>query len=267
MAKIFITGSADGLGQLAANALIAQGHRVTLHARSQQRAKDVAQKVHGEETVLIADLSSMQETKRLAADVNAMGDFDAIIHNAGVYQVPGNAAGDEGLPLVLAVNTIAPYLLTCLIRAPKRLIYLTSGMHAQGDPGLHGMDGWPGRPDTKPNHPGVSYSDSKLHDLILCKAVARCWPDVLSNAVNPGWVPTKMGGRGAPDDLEKGYQTQVWLAVSDDAKAHVSGRCFFHQRESRYLTAADDTDVQDKFLGLCERITGVQFPRNLHKKP
>ena len=251
MARIFITGSTDGLGQLAASALIAEGHAVTVHARNEKRARETAAKVRAAEAVLVADLSSMEETKKLAADVNRMGGFDAIIHNAGVYQVPNNAVGADGLPLVLAVNTIAPYLLTCLIRPPQRLIYLTSGMHSSGDAELHGLQG---------DKPRASYSDSKLHELLLAKAVARKWPAVYSNAVNPGWVPTRMGGAGAPDDLEAGYQTQVWLAVSDDKKARVSGRCFFHQRESRYLPAADDVAIQEKFLALCEQISGTRFP-------
>ena len=251
MARIFITGSADGLGQLAAIQLIGQGHKVTLHARNEQRKKDVSARVKGAEAVLIADLSSTEETKKLAADVNAMGTYDAIIHNAGVYQVPANAVGGDGLPLLLAVNTIAPYILTCLIHPPQRLIYMTSGLHLQGDAGLRGLQSHP---------PLISYSDSKLHDLIICKAVAHHWPGVRSNAVNPGWVPTKMGGRGATDDLEKGYQTQVWLAVSDDPKALVSGRYFFHQREARSLAAADDAAIQEKFFAICEQISGVRFP-------
>ncbi|HVS97259.1 MAG TPA: SDR family NAD(P)-dependent oxidoreductase [Puia sp.] len=254
MARIFITGSADGLGQLAASALIAKGHRVTAHARNQKRARETEAKLRGVEAVLVAELSSMEETKRLAADVNNMGNFDAIIHNAGVYQVPASAVGAEGLPLVLAVNTIAPYLLTCLIHPPQRLVYLTSGMHLQGDGGLRGLEG--------KNKHRVSYSDSKLHDVVLAKAVARKWPNVLSNAVNPGWVPTRMGGAGAPDDLEAGYQTQVWLAISDDRHARVSGRCFFHQRETRCHQAADDVAVQERFLELCAQISGVRFPAN-----
>lgn len=249
MARIFITGSADGLGQLAAIALIAQGHRVTLHARNEKRARETSAKVRDAEAVLVADLSGMEETKRLAAEVNGMGSWDAIIHNAGVYQVPAKAVSADGLPLILAVNTIAPYILTCLIHPPQRLIYLTSGMHLQGDAGLRGL-----------GNANATYSDSKLHDVILAKSVASHWPGVLSNAVNPGWVPTKMGGAGAPDDLEKGYQTQVWLAVSDDKPAKVSGRVFFHQRETHYLPAADDPAVQQKFLDCCERISGVTFP-------
>jgi NAD(P)-dependent dehydrogenase (short-subunit alcohol dehydrogenase family) len=71
---------------------------------------------------------------------------------------------------------------------------------------------------------GVTYSESKLYVTTLAYAVARRWPDVLSNAVDPGWVPTKMGGPGAPDDFEMRFFTQTWLAVSDDPAAIVCGR-------------------------------------------
>lgn len=241
MARIFITGSADGLGQLAAKELVRQGHRVVLHARNEIRAQEALVNVPGAEKALAADLSSIEETKRLASEVNQLGSFDAIIHNAGVYQVPPQT--------LLAVNTIAPYILTCLVRPPQRLIYLSSGMHLSGDDQLQGLKG--GR---------ISYSDSKLHDLILAKAVARKWEHVYANAVDPGWVPTKMGGKGAPDNLEQGYQTQVWLAVSHDPKALVSGRYFHHKREARYQLSADDRELQDEFLTLCEQISGVPFP-------
>ena len=154
---------------------------------------------------------------------------------------------------ILAVNTLAPYLLTCLIKPPKRLVYLSSGDHLNGNPNLAGLRADP---------PTTRYSDSKLHDLILAKAVARKWPDVYSNALDPGWVPTKMGGRGAHDDLEQGFQTQVWLATSDAAL--VSGQYFYHQREARYQQKADDIEVQEQFLTLCEQITGVKFPLTQH---
>ncbi|MDB5020585.1 MAG: daunorubicin ketoreductase, partial [Pedobacter sp.] len=108
---------------------------------------------------------------------------------------------------------------------------------------------------------GITYSDSKLYVLILCKAVARKWSNVYANALNPGWVPTKMGGQGAPDSFESGYQTQIWLATSNDEKAKVSGRFFYHQHEKGSKHDADDLQLQEKFLELCEEITGVAFPR------
>lgn len=243
MASILITGSADGLGQLAAQALIAQGHHVVLHARNAERARYAAQHAQGAVHVIIGDLSDIGETKRVAEAANAWGRFDAVIHNAGVYQ----ASARE----VFTVNTLAPYILTCLIRRPGRLIYLSSGMHLHGRVNLENFTAAGSR---------ISYSDTKLHVLMLCKAVARKWPDVYANAVDPGWVPTKMGGRGAPDDLQEGYETQVWLAVSDDPRVKVSGRYFHHRLERPYNPQADDVVLQQKFLSLCGEITGVAFP-------
>lgn len=242
MARIFITGSADGLGQLAAKQLVAQGHRVVLHARNAERAKLAMDNVPGADNALVADLSNIEETKKLAAEVNAIGQFDVIIHNAGVYQVAAN--------LTFAVNTLAPYILTALIHKPKRIIYLSSELYMGGNPDLINLDYKIDR---------TSYSDSKMQVLMLCKAVARKWPEVFSNAVDPGWVPTKMGGKGAPDNLEEGFQTQIWLAVSDDQQARVSGRYFHHLKEAKYLAATDDIHLQEKLLAICEQLSGIPF--------
>jgi len=242
MARIFITGSADGLGQLAATSLIEQGHAVVLHARNEKRSHEALDKVPGVERVLTADLSDQQETKQLAEKVNALGRFDAVIHNAAVYQ----AAGEE----IFSVNVLAPYILTCLIEKPERLIYMSSDMHEGGHPKFDSL---------KTDRGQISYSDSKLYVLMLCKAVARKWPKVYANALNPGWVPTKMGGAGAPDDLQKGYKTQVWLATSNDERAKVSGRYFFHKKVTRYNPYADDVELQERFISLCKEITGISL--------
>ena len=254
MARIFITGSADGLGHLAAKALINLGHRVVLHARNAERGREAIRKVPQAETVVTGDLSNIEETKNLAHEVNVLGKFDAVVHNAGVYQVAKNSVGAEGLPVLFAVNSLAPYILTCLIQKPKRLIYLSSDRHLHGDPNLNNL---PLGTHNKSND--ATYSDTKLHDVILTMAVARKWTDVYANAVDPGWVPTKMGGRGAPDDLQKGYETQLWLTASNDPEAMVSGHYFHHKRQDHYLPAAKDINVQEKFLASCEQLTGVRF--------
>jgi len=242
MGRIFITGSADGLGELAAKQLVSEGHQVVLHARNKARGQEALKKIPGAEAVITADLSNVDETKQLAKDANALGSFDAVIHNAGVYR------GNE--EAIVNVNTLAPYILTSLITPPKRLIYLSSGLHSGGQAKLQQLE-------TDPTK--ISYSDSKLHVLLLSMAVARLWPAVYSNGVNPGWVPTKMGGAGAPDNLEQGYQTQCWLATSDDAAAKVSGKYFFHQHQKYFNSMAADEVLQDKFLTICEKITGVRF--------
>ena len=243
MAKIFITGSADGLGQLSANSLANQGHEVVLHARTEERGREALKKVTGASHVLTGNLSDMEETRELADQVNSLGAFDAVIHNAGVYKTSGKE--------IFAVNTIAPYILTCLIQKPKRIVYLTSGMHLQGRANLDNF---------KTNTNLISYSDSKLHVLMLSMAVTQKWSNVYSNAVDPGWVPTRMGGQGAPDDLQKGYETQTWLAVSDDDNAKVSGHYFYHRKEKRHNSEADNVMLRERFLTVCHEITGIPFP-------
>ena len=256
MSRVLVTGSADGLGRLAAMQLAAEGHDVTLHARSEALGRDALAAVPGAAAVLVGDLGSIAQTRRLAEQANAAGRFDAVIHNAALgYQVPRRIQTEDGLAAVFAVNVLAPYLLTALMTRPDRLVYLSSGMHTGGDPSLRDL-AWNDRPWN-----GVqAYSDSKLLDVILAFAVARRWPDVLSNAVTPGWVPTRMGGAGAPDDLELGADTQAWLAVSDDPAARVSGRYFYHRNERPAHPAASDPHTQDGLLAACAELSGVAFP-------
>src|SRR6202044_544290 len=222
MARVFITGSSDGLGRMAAELLIEQGHGVVLHARNENRGQEAMAAVSGAEAVVIGDLTSIAQTRRVAEQVNALGAFDAVIHNAGIgYREPQRIATEDGLPHVFAVNTLAPYILTALIEKPKRLVYLSSGLHQGGDTSLKDLT-W----EDRPWRGQQAYSDTKLHDVLLAFAIACRWPGVLSNALEPGWVPTKMGGRGAPDDLDQGHRTQVWLAASNDVGARVSGGYF-----------------------------------------
>jgi NAD(P)-dependent dehydrogenase (short-subunit alcohol dehydrogenase family) len=253
--RIFITGSADGLGQMAARLLVSQGHQVVLHGRNRERAYEAHRAIPQAEAVVIGDLSSLQETRALAEQVNRLGRFDAIIHNAGVGYRERRVVTVDGLPHVFAINTLAPYILTALIERPERLVYLSSGMHEGGDPSLDDLlweqREWSG---------AGAYSDSKLHDVLLALAIARRWPDVLSNAVHPGWVPTKMGGAGAPDDMKAAPQTQAWLAASDEETAKVTGKYFFHQKPRACSGDARDANLQDRLVEACERLSGCRLP-------
>jgi NAD(P)-dependent dehydrogenase (short-subunit alcohol dehydrogenase family) len=256
MSRIFITGSTDGLGLMAARLLVADGHRVVLHARNQKRASEVMSNVSGAETAVVGDLSSISETKQVAEQVNGLGVFDAVIHNAGIgYRESHRISTADGLSHIFAVNSLAPYILTCLITKPKRLIYTSSGMHRSGDASLNDLP-W----NTRPWAGSSAYADSKLHNVILAFAVACAWSDVYSNAVEPGWVATKMGGPGAPDSLEEGPATQVWLATSDEKEALVSGKYFYYKKFRNFLPAAADPVVQKKYVLECARLSGVAFP-------
>lgn len=226
MSKVLITGSADGLGREAAQQLVRGGHEVVLHARDEPRAQEVLAGVPGAAAALPGDLSSITSTRALADLVNAAGFFDAIIHNAGIgYREPTRVETEDGLEHVFQINVLAPYLLTALVSLPARLIYLSSGLHRSGDPGLEDLQ-WEHR-----RWDGYqAYSDSKLFDAVLAAAVARRCPDVVSSSVDPGWVRTKMGGPGAPGEIGAGAETQVWLATSSDPIATQSGRHFYHRR-------------------------------------
>jgi len=256
MARVFITGSADGLGKMAAELLIQQGHEVVLHARSKSRAEETKKNVPQALAVVVGDLSSIAQTRSVAEQVNALGTFDAVIHNAAVgYKEPQRVETVDGLSHVFAVNTIAPYVLTALISKPKRLIYLSSMLHQNGDPTLEDLTWrsreWDGE---------QAYSDTKLHDVLLAFAIARRWPGFLSNALEPGWVQTKMGGTEATDDLDQAHRTQVWLAASNDPEALVTGEYFYHLRPKGTLAAARDVAKQDRLLAICERLSGIALP-------
>src|ERR1700730_13439059 len=256
MARVFITGSSDGLGRMAAQLLIEHGHSAVLHARNAPRGKEALAAVPGAETVVIGDITSLSQTRDVAVLVNALGHFDAVIHNAAVgYREPRRIVTEDGLPHVFAVNTLAPYVLTALIHKPKRLIYLSSGLHQSGDPSLKDL-AW----EQRPWRGQQAYADTKQHDLLLAFELARLWPNVFSNALEPGWVATKMGGAGAPDDLDAAHRTQVWLAVSDNSAATVSGEYFYHLKRRAPNPAARDAKRQDELLLACERFSGVTLP-------
>ncbi len=254
MTIVFITGSADGLGLHAARRLIQDGHQVVLHARNPARARDAMKAAPGARSAIHGDLGSLAEMTRVAEEANAIGRFDAVIHNAAVgFKEPRRETAD-GIEHVFAVNTLAPYVLSALMTRPGRLIYLSSGLNQSGHAELADLN-WSRR-----RWDGMqAYSDTKLHDVMLAFAIARRWKDVLSNSLEPGWVATRMGGPGAPDDLAKGSETQAWLAVSDDKTAMVSGQYFFHKEIRGFNSVARDAGLQDRLLAECERMSGVEL--------
>lgn len=255
MSRVFITGSTDGLGLLAAELLVSQGHQVVLHARNSDRAADARRRLPAAEVVVTGDLSSIAQTSSTAEQVNRLGRFDAVIHNAGTgYGAPRRIETEDGLSHSFAVNVLAPYILTALIERPQRLVYLSSSMHRGANADFSDIQ-WKRRPWNS----SAAYSENKLHDLLLACAVARYWPEVFSNAVDPGWVPTRMGGSSAPDDLNEGCRTQAWLSVSDDEGARVSGKYFYHMQQQAPDSRVYDESRQDQLIEICGQLSGIEL--------
>lgn len=242
--RVLITGSTGGAGQLAAAYLLKRGYNVVAHARNAQRTADVRRDLPGLEDVVTGDLLDLDQTRALAEQINALGVFDVIIHNAGEYGL-----SDEEL---LNANSLSPYLLTALVTPPQQLSFLSSDQHLGGDLKL----------DEVRSGGGVTYSDSKLHMAMIATAAARLWPDRQVNAVAPGWIPTLMGFHNGntttPDSLRDGYMTQVWLVEGAEPGSDITGAYLFHQEiDSRVNDLVHDENAQDQLLAAYAEQTGV----------
>jgi NAD(P)-dependent dehydrogenase (short-subunit alcohol dehydrogenase family) len=253
MARVLITGSADGLGLELGRELDSGGHEVVLHGRSAERAAQAAAAVPGALGAVAGDLASVSETRQLAEQAEKLGPYDGVVHNAGVGFRDTRQVTEDGVEHVFAVNVLAPYVLTALVPAP-RLIYLSSGLHQRGHPDLGDL-AWERR-----WNPMQAYCDSKLLDVVLAFAVARRWPAVISSAVEPGWIATKMAGPGAPGTLEEGAQTQLWLLTGEAREAQRSGQLFSDRAPVAAHPRAGDIALQDQLLAVCERVSGVSLP-------
>ncbi|KAJ5808318.1 hypothetical protein N7474_009587 [Penicillium riverlandense] len=253
MARIFITGSSDGIGLAAAKILSEQGHAVVLHARNADRAASTRQAVPKASAVLVGDLRSISETKSLAQEANAHKPFDAIIHNAGIGY--GSTSSREitadKISAVFAVNTLAPYILTCLMDRPtSRLLYMSSDSHYGGDETLRNVT---------QSH---SYGDSKLHDVMLANAFARRWGEQIQVvSMHPGWVRTKMGGMSAPGGMDKPAKALAEWAVGSGQLAGLKSGTFFTTSgaESAH-PGAGNVAKQEELLKVCGEVSGVDVP-------
>ncbi|OWU68319.1 SDR family NAD(P)-dependent oxidoreductase [Phaeobacter sp. 22II1-1F12B] len=248
MARIFVTGSTTGVGKNAAAALLGDGHEVILHARNAERAESLGTLAHKAQ-VLTGDLGDLAEVRQLADALNAIGPMDAIIHNAGIID-DQRAETPDGLLRVLMVNALAPYVLSLLADRPARLIFTGSSMHRGHDGALDDME-WTRRRWSASS----AYGESKLLVTALSAGLARRL-DAVCYTVDPGWVPTRMGGASASDPLEQAHVTQCWLATGADEEAGY----WHHMRRQRPDPKVEDHEFQDAVLDRFAQMTGVPAP-------
>ncbi len=245
MATIAITGSTDGIGRAAARRLLAGGHAVVLHARSEARGAPVAEELGrlGDVRLVTGDLADLAEVRSLA---DRLGELDVLVHNAGVWPPEGAPPSAQGHELAFAVNALAPHLLTALLheRVRERLVFLGSGMVGSGrvDPDDLGT----------PRSSRRAYADSKALDVVLALGWARRLPQLRVGAVDPGWVRTKLASPGAPGDVEDGGARVARAAAGAWAGGYTAG-----SRPARTPRALEDPGLQDRVLTAMDRLAGV----------
>jgi NAD(P)-dependent dehydrogenase (short-subunit alcohol dehydrogenase family) len=249
MTSICVTGSTDGIGLAAARQLLADGHRVLVHARSAERGKPVLADLAGagDARLVVGDLADLDQVRALAEDI---GEVDVVVHNAGVWLAPGAPPSAQGHELTFAVNALAPHLLTAAMgdRLRSRLVFLGSGMVGSGrvEPRRLGAA----------TDPAQAYADSKAIDVALAFGWARRRPDLLVGAVDPGWVRTKLASPGAPGDVRSGgNRVAVAAADPDWPGGYTAGA-----RPARVPAALTSTQLQDELLAALDELAGV-WPR------
>ncbi len=256
MSRVFVTGASQGIGAETVRQLLTMGHEVIAHARSITRAEQIKTTTPGVSGVAIGDLAVMDSTRELARQANEQGPYDAIVHNAGLGgEGEARQESSDGLELIFHTNVVGPYMLTCLMPLAPRMVYLSSGLHANGVWYPDDLQ-WKSRP-----WQGMqAYSDTKLHDSMLAFELAARHPEIAVNAVDPGWIKTNMGGPSAPDPVSLGAETQVWLVTSDDPIAHASGQ---HVKRHKVLDpnpTVRDITARAALVAELERITGLTLP-------
>ena len=240
MATVCITGSTDGIGLAAARQLLADGHSLVVHARSQERGQEVLAELTGDVRLVVGDLADLDQVRALAPQIGAV---DALVHNAGI----SHPAGGAGLEQIFVVNALAPHLLTALLadRIAHRLVFLGSGMVARGT-----VD--PARLGTARSQ-GQAYADSKAVDVALGLGWGRRLPHLRTGAVDPGWVRTKLAGADAPGDVRSGG-ARVALAAADPAWP---GGYTLGARPARTPAALTDPRLQDTLMDALDRLAGL----------
>src|ERR687898_3112445 len=249
MATIGISGATDGIGLATARVLLAAGHRVLVHARSEARGRPVVDGLDGNAVLVTGDLARLSEVRALAEQLADSGPLDGLIHNAGVW-VRGDTPRTtvDGLETTFAVNVLAPPLLTALLadRMGGRLLWLGSGMARSGHVRLHALG--------EERNPSRAYADSKAADVALAMAWGRRLPGVASAAVDPGWVKTKLASAGAPGDVTSSADTLAYCCTEADLASAPYWKDRAPIPVPRHLR---DEALQDAIASACDRLARI----------
>jgi NAD(P)-dependent dehydrogenase (short-subunit alcohol dehydrogenase family) len=259
--RVLVTGANTGIGKWTAIGLARLGASIVLHARSAEKgraAQDEVRRMGGSDAVelVLADFSSLAAVRRLAAEVlERFPRIDVLVNNAGLI-VGKRAESADGFELTLAVNHLAPFLLTNLLlerivdSAPARIVNVASRAHLRGAIDFDDLDSRHGYEGMK------AYSRSKLANILFTRELARRLEGtrVTANCLHPGVVRSDFGADGDLRGVmrvgwavmqpfllspEQGADTSIWLASSPEV-AGTSGEYFDRRRVARTSSRAQD---------------------------
>lgn len=264
--KVLITGSTDGIGKATALALAHAGATVIVHGRNPARAENAAQEIRAavpgaDVDFVAADFTSLEEVQALAGTIKSRhAGLRILINNAGVYS-PRCQQSADGIELTLAVNHLAPFLLTTLVvdllkaHAPARIITVASMLHEGASLRLERQC------DDRSYDGHRAYATSKLANVLFSVELAQrlAGTGVTSNCLHPGGVNTKLlragfGAGGVPAD--EGARTSVYLGTAEELQ-DVTGRYFSRERETAPDPRAHDRELRNRFWQLSERLVGL----------
>ncbi len=250
--------------------LAAMGANVLIHGRNLEKGRYVLKqisKISGNSDIelFIADLSSQRQVRGLAIEVQSSHDrLDVLINNAGIFEKERRIT-EDGIEATLAVNYLAPFLLTNLQlgllkkSAPSRIINVASIAHRsasinidlsnlQGDRHYDGFN---------------AYALSKLCIVLFTYALSRRLEGtgVAANCLHPGVIKTKLLREGfgdyPGDTPEKGARTSIYLASSPEMEG-ISGKYFENQRIARSSAISYDTALQERLWKISQKLTGLK---------
>lgn len=267
---VLLTGATSGIGRAAAEQLAAAGVCVVLLGRDRGRGEGARRSIvaatgNPRVDLLVADLSSQRQIRAVAAEFRARYErLDVLLHNAAVL-TRDRQESEDGLELQLAVNHLAPFLLTELLldllreSAPSRVVVVSSEAHREGRIDFGDLQG------ERSYHRLRAYRQSKLANILFVRELSRRLQGsgVTVNAVHPGVVKTGLLFSGwriarlARPFLRtpaEGAEELVYLALSPEVTG-VSGRYFVDRRPREPSARAADPEVAKLLWSISEELT------------
>ena len=273
---VLITGATAGIGRVTARELAAAGAHLLLVARNRQKAEQTRawlKDVTGSKSVelIIADLSSLAQVRSAAEQAGSFGALNVLVNNVGAV-FPRRTESVDGIEMTFALNHLAPFLLTTLLRealrrgAPSRVVIVSSDAHLRATMNFDDLEG------RRRYRTWAAYGQSKLANLLFSYELAKRLEGsgTTANALHPGFVASEFGKnnggflrvamsiaqRLGAVSVEEGGRTSIYLASSKEVQG-VTGKYFVKCRVQKSSPVSEDAESMRRLWEISERMTGL----------